>query len=245
MAHSMAGPQTSQSRSTDLRRWCSQLVAWLAISGVAAWNHLEFGLAVGFAGCLLFAVRWAFGPESGKVFFVGFALGVVVEWTAYSWIEDLVISGRLGPQAFHSVYPFTFQYWKVWPSFEMLQAQGGEFSSRTALNSDLAALGAGSLTSGIFAGLVSLLAWYRFGVRRFFERSITPTWRQTQQFAHAIGQRKTARLAFWLCYGIAIAILILATWWAPFGRTLAISVATLILALCTLIGWLNARNSVP
>jgi hypothetical protein len=82
-------------------------------------------------------------------------------------------------------------------------------------------------------------------VRRFFERSITPTWRQTQQFAHAIGQRKTARLAFWLCYGIAIAILILATWWAPFGRTLAISVATLILALCTLIGWLNARNSVP
>jgi hypothetical protein len=245
MAPSMAGPQTPQSKSTNLGWWSWQLVFWLALAAIIGQRHFEFGLAFGFAGCLLFAVRSAFGAETGRIFLVGFALGVVVEWGAYFSIEDLVISGRLGPQAFHSLYPITFQYWKIWPSFEALEIQGPEFSSKTALNNGLTALGAGTLTSGILAGIVSLLAWYRFGVRRFFERSIMPTWRRTQQFAHAIGQRKSARLAGWSGSGVAIAAFIVATWWAPFGRAIAITVATLILALFTLIGWLNARNSEP
>jgi hypothetical protein len=241
----MAGPQTGQAKSTNRRWWSWQLVFWLALAAIIGQRHFEFGLALGFAGCLLFAVRWAFGPETGRIFVVGFALGVVVEWGTYFSIEDLVNSGRLSPQTFHSLYPFTFQYWKIWPSFEALEIQGPEFSSRTALNNGLTALGAGTLTSGILAGVVSLLAWYGFGVRPFFARSITPTWRRTQQLAHSIGQRKSARLACWSGYGFAIAAIIVATWWAPFGRAIAITVATLILAFFTLIGWLHARNSEP
>jgi hypothetical protein len=245
MARSMAGPQTPQSKPTNLGWWTWQLVFWLSLAAIFGQRHLEFGLALGFAGCLLFAVRLAFGPETRRILFVGFALGVVVEWGAYFSIVELVISDRLGPQAYDSLYPFTFQYWKIWPTFEGLEAQGWGFSSKTALNNGLTALGAGALTSGILAAFVSLLAWYRFGVRRFFERSITPTWRRVQQFAHSIGQRKSAPLARWSGSGVAIAAFIVATWWAPFGRAIAITVATLVLALFTLIGWLNARNVEP
>lgn len=245
MAHAMAGPQTPQAKSSNLGWWSFQLVYCLLTAAILGQRHLEFGLAFGLGSCLLFAVRWAFGPETGRVFLVGFSLGVLVEWGAYFSIEDLVTSGRLGPQALHAFYPFTFQYWRIWPSFDVLEMQAQGFNSTTALNNGLAALGAGTLTSGILAGIVCLLAWYRFGVRQFFERSIAPPWRRTRQFAHAIGQRKSVRLARWSGFGLVIAVLIVATWRAQFGLAIAIGVATLVLALFTLIGYLNARNSEP
>jgi hypothetical protein len=243
MSNSMAGTHTSKSTNPGVWGWL--LVYCLLMGVVVGQRHPQFGLACGLAGCLLFAVRWRFGPETGRVFVVGFSLGLLVEWGAYFSIGDLVFSGQLTPQAFHSVYPFTFLYEKIWPSLDLLNAQGQEFSSATALNNGLAAMGAGGLTSGLLAGAVSLLAWYRFGVRRFFERSISPPWQRMRQFVHTIGQRKSARLARWWGFGVVVATFIVATWWAPFGQTVAIAVAVVILALFTEIGWLNARASEP
>lgn len=106
----MDSPQTRQSRWTNLGGWCWLFLTWLAFAGIAGRRHPEFGLAFGFAGCLVFAIRLVFGPETGRVFLVGFAAGVCIEWGAYFSVMERIASGKLDPQAFNYFYPFTFQY---------------------------------------------------------------------------------------------------------------------------------------
>jgi hypothetical protein len=221
------------------------ILFWLGSAGIFSQRHPEFGFEIFLAGCLLLSSRLVLGAPAARVFCAGFALGVAIEWGSYFWIESRQLHGigPLNPQAFDRVFPLTFQYQKIWPPLEVVLARHEEFSSREVLNNGLAALGAGSITSGLVAGLLSLVAWYRLGMRRLFQTLNRPLKRRLDRFKQSELCRFVARIAFSAVYGLGAGSIALCGWWAVFGLLPAIICATLVCAIVAAIPWLSLPRS--
>jgi hypothetical protein len=236
----IANPRTPRSA------WANWLGFWVfcfATAAIFGHRHREFGAELAVAVSLLLAVRIALGPVGGRVFCVGFVLGVAAEWVCYFWIESSRWNqpGRFNPQALTFPFPLTFQYEKIWPPLEVLLEHPKEFSNVTALNNGLAALGAGSVTSGLLAGLVSSLAWYRLGMRAVAEKLTRPMRRRIDQFNQSERRRRIAHSVF---FGLFFGTLGLAGWWKAFGPAAGIICAGLICTTVAAIPWLNDRRPV-
>jgi hypothetical protein len=175
-------------------------------------------------------------PMTG-VFCAGFMLGTAVESHQLNGIEPVK------PQAFDHVFPLTFQYQKIWPPFEVVLARHAEFSSREVLNNGLAALGAGSVTSGLLAGLLTLVAWYRVGMRRVFQTLMRPYGSRLEQFRQSDRCRRRGRIAFAGAWGLGAGAVAFCEWRAVFGLLPAIICATLVCAIVAAIPWLSVPRS--
>jgi hypothetical protein len=210
-----------------------------ATAAIVGHRHREFGAEFAVAVALVLAARVALGPVGGRVFLVGFVLGVATEWACFFWIESSR-GNQPGPFNAQALFPFTIQYERVWPPLRVLLVHPKEFSNVTALNNGLAAIGAGSLTSGLLAGLLSLLAWYRLGMRAVSEKLTRPMRQRIDRFNQSDRRRRIAHSVF---FGLFFGALALLGWWKVFGPVAGILCATLVCTIIAAIPWLNARQS--
>jgi len=233
----MAAPGTSRSQWAAWAEWFGFWLFCFGLAAIAGHRHREFGVEFALAVALLMVSRLALGVVGGRVFIVGFALGVVIEWACYYWIASSRVNQ---PGPFASPFPFTFQYEKVWPPLRVLMARPEEFSNVTGLNNGLAALGAGSVTSGLLVGLCSLLAWYRLAMRSRFEKLTRPVRRRIDRFNQSERRR---RIAISVSSGTLAGTLGLVGWWRVFGPLAGIMCAILIFTIIAAIPWFNTQGS--
>ncbi|MEX2287039.1 MAG: hypothetical protein WD648_08120 [Planctomycetaceae bacterium] len=239
MAFSMAIPGTPQSGSSR-ESWDRFIVP-----GVVFLSCLFVYLANGDPIVIFFLALFSV-PFCGfvsrivsvRVFYIGFLIGIGIEWGCHWYVVTRTIEPNLPAQnpAQTFLFPFTFFFDTVWPSDPL----SADFSSRTALQNSLKAHVAGSAVAGLVGGFMSLIGWYWLGVQRAFEKLAAPihsAW--TRQSSE---RKRRVRLALWLTSDLVFAGIVAGWWWRSFGALASLLFAAAIFLLIAVIVWLQGKQ---
>ena len=238
-------PKPSPS-TTNRRSAIEFLVIGLLVSlifGVASGSWWLVGAFFSFVMIAVVAIEWG---GAVRIFCAGFLLGAAIEAISFLLILSPVFND--GQPAVNRVYPFTLLFDKVWP-FWILREDDGSLVGINHRN-DLKSMAAGTSTSGILFGILSLVAWYRLGAQRLYEKMAAPfhalsKWMRYQWTRQPPPRQRVLRIAFWLTYGCVVIVLVVGVWRTTSGMmSLLMSGPAFLLFIYALGSWLNARRSI-